>query len=157
MEFQNAVCFTGHRPNKMNIDEKEAKELLEKAIDDSISRGKNVFITGMAMGIDIWAAEVVLKKKAEGEAVFLICALPHPGFEKRRSEEEKKRFFDILEKADTSKLISEKYFTGCYQKRNVWMVDLSSLVIAAYNGEAGGTKNTIDYAKRKGKQIINIL
>lgn len=30
------------------------------------------------------------------------------------------------------------------------MVDHSSLLIAAYDGEAGGTKNTIDYALRRG-------
>ncbi len=29
------------------------------------------------------------------------------------------------------------------------MVDRSSLVIAVYNGESGGTKNTIEYAKGK--------
>ncbi len=37
------------------------------------------------------------------------------------------------------------------------MVDRSARVIAAYNGESGGTKNTIDYAKRRGIEIINIL
>ncbi len=31
------------------------------------------------------------------------------------------------------------------------------LVIAAFGGENGGTKNTIDYAKRKKIKIINIM
>jgi hypothetical protein len=36
------------------------------------------------------------------------------------------------------------------------MVDHSSLVIAVFNGERGGTKNTLDYAKRKGVACIII-
>ena len=37
---------------------------------------------------------------------------------------------------------------------NVWMVDHSSRVIAYYNGSAGGTKNTIDYARKQNIQVI---
>ena len=37
------------------------------------------------------------------------------------------------------------------------MVDHSGLVIAAYNGEAGGTQNTIQYADRCGIPVYNIL
>lgn len=31
-------CFTGHRPEKMELGEKEIKSLLEKAIDEAIAR-----------------------------------------------------------------------------------------------------------------------
>ena len=37
------------------------------------------------------------------------------------------------------------------------MVDRSSRVIAAYNGESGGTKNTIRYANSKNVEVENIL
>ena len=40
-------CFTGHRPDKMELGEKEIKPLLEKAIDDAIANGYVTFITGM--------------------------------------------------------------------------------------------------------------
>ena len=60
---KHRCCFTGHRPDKMELREKEIKPLLEKAIDDAISKGFVTFITGMAMGTDIWAAEIVLKKR----------------------------------------------------------------------------------------------
>ena len=33
------------------------------------------------------------------------------------------------------------------------MIDHSSRIIAIYNGEKGGTKNTIDYAQKKGVDI----
>lgn len=40
--------------------------------------------------------------------------------------------------------------------RNEWMVDRSSLVIAVYNGESGGTKNTIECAKAHGIEVVMI-
>ena len=36
-------------------------------------------------------------------------------------------------------------------------IDNAIGVIAAFGGENGGTKNTIDYAKRKKIKIINIM
>jgi len=63
----------------------------------------------------------------------------------------------IIKKADLVKEINQNYFIGCYQVRNEWMVDHSSLVIAVFTGEKGGTKNTICYAKRKGVLVKNVL
>ena len=40
---------------------------------------------------------------------------------------------------------------------NEWMVDRSNLVIAVFTGQKSGTKNTIDYANKKGIRVINVL
>ena len=37
------------------------------------------------------------------------------------------------------------------------MADMSNLVIAVFNGQKSGTKNTVDYAKRKGINVVNVL
>lgn len=150
-------CFTGHRPDKMELTEKEIVPILEKAIDKAIENGYITFITGMAMGVDIWAAEIVLERKKHNEDIHLVCALPHPGFETRRSLTEKMRFNKIIKKADVVREINDHYFTGCYQVRNEWMVDRSNLVIAVFNGRKSGTKNTVDYAHRNGVQVNNVL
>lgn len=150
-------CFTGHRLEKMEMGEKEIKPLLEKAIDDAVSTGIITFITGMAMGTDIWAAEIVLEKMKTNKELHLICALPHPNFDSRRSMIEKMKFSEIIKKADIVREINNHYFNGCYQVRNEWMVDRSNLVIAVFNGQRSGTKNTIDYAYKKGVQVINVL
>ena len=145
---QHRCCFTGHRPNKLDYSENEIKPLLKTAIDNAISDGYVTFITGMAEGVDIWAAEIVLEKKKENKDLHLICAIPNPGFEKRRSQYEKERYEYIIKNADYVTTISDNYYRACYQKRNIWMVDHSSLVIAVFNGTASGTKNTVDYAKK---------
>ena len=97
---QHRCCFTGHRPNKLDYSENEIKPLLETAIDNAISDGYVTFITGMAEGVDIWAAEIVLEKKKENKDLHLICAVPHPGFEKRRSQYEKERYEYIIKNAE---------------------------------------------------------
>ena len=53
-----------------------------------------------------------------------------------------------MKKADLRRFICEKYSKACFQIRNEWMVNHSSRVIAVYNGEAGGTRNTIVYANK---------
>ena len=54
-----------------------------------------------------------------------------------------------MRKADLVRFICPGYSRACFQIRNEWMVDHSARVIAVFNGEKGGTKNTIDYAKRQ--------
>ena len=151
------VCFTGHRPDKMDLTEAEAKPLLAAAIDKAIEQGFKTFISGMAMGVDIWAAELVLERKKKNKELHLIAALPHPNFESRRAADEIKRFNKIIAAADLVQQINDRYFRACYQVRNEWMVDRSALVIALFNGQKSGTKNTIDYAKRKGVKVMNVL
>lgn len=150
-------CFTGHRPEKLSYSENEIKCLLEKTIDRAIKAGYTTFISGMARGTDIWAAEILLQKKKQNKNLKLICAVPHPGFEKGRTPVEIKRYQDILQQADEIKTVSDCYFKACYQKRNEFMVDRSALVIAVWNGMPSGTKNTIDYAKRQGVAVVNVL
>lgn len=150
-------CFTGHRPAKLAYSENEIKLLLENAIDNAIAAGFVTFITGMAMGVDIWAAEIVLEKRKNNGCLHLICAVPHPDFEKRRNEFEQKRYKNIIENADYVTTVCGGYFNGVYQVRNKFMVDRSNLVIAVWNGAPSGTKNTVDYAVSKGVRVINVL
>lgn len=155
---KHRCCFTGHRPEKLSISEREVKIALQKEIRLAIADGINVFITGMAPGVDIWAAEIVLKLREQEELPLkLIAASPHPGFENRWSIDWQKRYAVIMSKSDFIKEVSTRYSSGRYQIRNEWMVDHSARVIAVWNGSPSGTKNTIMYAKRKGVPVINIL
>ena len=71
-------CFTGHRPEKLQAAEDEVKQWLEQQIDAAIAEGFTTFISGCAMGVDIWAGQIVLHKKAENSELHLIAATPWP-------------------------------------------------------------------------------
>ena len=150
------VCFTGHRPEKLTRDEKSVMKDLEKEIRKAVSDGLNVFITGMARGVDIWAAQIVLKLRDEGCNVRLICTCPYEGFERSWSQEWQKAYREILTVADFVKYVCNGYDPACFQIRNEWMVNHSARVIAVYNGENGGTKNTMDYAMKVGVPVVRI-
>ena len=154
---KHRCCFTGHRPEKLHLPKNKIRELLRVAIKQAIHDGFTTFISGMARGIDMWAAELVLEEKNKNSKIKLICAIPLMGFERSWNEQEKQTYRSIIAKADYVKYVSDHYFRACFQVRNEWMVNHSHRVIATYNGESGGTRNTINYAKRMGVDIINIL
>lgn len=147
-------CFTGHRPHKLNRTESVVVDSLERCIWQAIADGFVTFISGMAWGVDIWAAEIVLKLKQEGYPIHLVAAVPYEGFEKSWDDSWKKRYYAILAQVDIVKIICPHYHRGCFQIRNEWMVDHSARLIAAYTGEPGGAKNTVGYAARKGIQTV---
>ncbi len=150
---QHRCCFTGHRPEKLSWTEKKVILWLEAEIRQAIEDGFVTFISGMARGVDIWAAEIVLRLRADGLPIHLICASPFEGFERSWDESWRRRYADVMRNADLVKYICKSYSRACYQIRNEWMVDHSARVIAVYNGQPGGTRNTIDYAKTCGVEI----
>lgn len=154
--FEQTCCFTGHRPNKCRGTEEEIRARLTVAIQTAINRGYNTFITGMAPGVDTWAAEEVLKKKVENAEIKLIAAVPFPGVEKKRTVELQNSFKAILDNADDVQYVCTKYQFWAFHARDAWMVDHSSMVIAVFNGSSGGTEWTINYAKKKNRMIAII-
>ena len=149
-------CFTGHRPQKLRRSEKEIKADLERAIQQATTDGYTTFITGMAYGVDIWAGQIVVQLRKRNPVLRLIAAVPFRGVEDRWSNDWKWAYHELLEQADLVKYICSGYNAGAYQRRNEWMVDHSSRVIAVFNGEPSGTKNTIEYAERSSKTITTI-
>ncbi len=149
-------CFTGHRPEKMSMTEGQAVKELETAIRQAIEDGFKVFISGMAPGVDIWAAEIVLRlRDKENLPIKLIAANPHPNFIDRWPEWSK-RYNAVIKAADLTRDICDGYKRGVYQIRNEWMVNHSARVIAIWNGKPSGTKNTVEYANRKNVPVVNV-
>lgn len=146
-------CFTGHRPQKLRRAESEIKRDLEEAIRKAILGGYRTFITGMAYGVDIWAGEIVVRLRESNLELHLIAAIPYPDFCSRWSSDWKRQYDSLLKEVDLIKYICPSYNAGAFQRRNEWMVDHSAHVIAVFNGEKSGTKNTIDYAKKSEVEI----
>lgn len=153
---KHRVCFTGHRPEKLNMPEKNVKKYLYSEIANSIQNGYTAFISGMARGVDMWAAEIVIELKKEFPQIKLIAAVLFDGFESKWSYENQKLYNEILTRADLIRYICPSFSYSSYQIRNEWMVNHSSKVIAVWDGEKSGTKNTIDYTNKCGVEIVNI-
>ena len=73
MKYLNQTCtFTGHRPERLELPEKQVIQWLDEQIRQAINDGYTEFITGMQRGVDIWAAEAVLKLRNEGKPIRLL-------------------------------------------------------------------------------------
>ncbi|MBQ7264752.1 MAG: DUF1273 family protein [Firmicutes bacterium] len=145
------ICsFTGHRPEKGNFCEDEIKIELRRKINEAALLGYKYFISGMSRGFDILAAETVTE-----EGFGLICALPFLNFEESFGSFWKTRYKKVFQK-NIYTVSFAPYYTGksLYHIRNKWMVDNSSRIIAYCNGTKGGTLNTVNYAIKKGKEIV---
>lgn len=153
---KHRCCFTGHRPEKLKIQEEQLTLLLEEEIKKAIASGFTTYITGMAKGTDIVAGEIILRLREQDDRLKLICALPHPGFGLHWGGGWAERFQRVLAAADLVRTICPNFSYASYQARNEWMVRHSTLVIAVFNGESGGTKNTLDFAQRAGVPYVVI-
>jgi len=139
-------CFSGHRPEKLRTDEATIKAWLEKQVDQAIADGYTTFITGMAMGVDLWAGQIVVERRRSNSSLHLIAAVPWPGFAAKWKDQWKGQYETVLHAADLVINVREAYEKNVFQLRNEWMVNHSQRIIAYFNGERGGTLATIDYA-----------
>ena len=151
---QYRCAFTGHRPEKLNKPESVVKAELKTAIEQSIADGYQVFLSGMARGVDLWAAQIVLDLKQQHKHIQLVCVVPYEGFEWRWATQWQSIYHSVLNKADYVRFVKKGYSPDVFQRRNEWMVNHSARLIAVFNGTSGGTKNTIEYAKQSGVEIL---
>ena len=98
--------------------------------------------------------ETLLELKKKYKHIKIIGVLPCENQDSKWPEKEQKRYRQLLEKLDYI-WCKNKTYAGreCMLERNEYMVDNSSKMIALFNGQNGGTKSTIDYAKKRGLEI----
>ena len=97
---KHRCCFTGHRPEKLQISEEQLCALLGQEINQAIKDGFTTFISGMAKGVDICAAELVLKHRVSDDRLKLICALPYENFGLHWSASWTDRYVEVIRHAD---------------------------------------------------------
>ncbi|SKB93383.1 Uncharacterized SPBc2 prophage-derived protein YoqJ [Lachnospiraceae bacterium] len=158
IDKEHAVSFTGHRPEKLSISESAVQEWLEEQIRKAVEEGYTDFITGMQRGVDLWAAEIVMKIREEmrEKDIHLFAAVAFRGMENRWEKDWHKRYHAVLKAANGVTYVCDKPGRFAFFRRNEWMVDNSKRLIGVYTGAPGGTKETIVYARKHGKEVIVI-
>ena len=156
-------CFTGHRASKLPwgfCEEDPRCITLKQHIYDTVEAvydsGVRHFICGMANGCDMYFGEAILRLKQTKKDITLEAAIPFAGQAEHWKEPEKSRWQRIYSNSDYITIVSQSYTKDCMNKRNRYMVDHSSVLIAAYNGSKGGTQNTMLYAIRSKCEVIQI-
>ncbi len=141
-------CCIGPFPEELKRPVDDVKVDLENAIRSAVAKGYNTFVTGMAYGVDIWAAEIVLRLRALHQDLHLVAVIPYPGFDEEWTEEWRTRYNRLLSLAEYVKVIGDQNCKGICQVRDKWMVDHSSMVIAVCSDGFDGTAGMIRYAMK---------
>lgn len=145
------AAFTGHRSYRH-----EADEALRRTVAALRSEGVCRFLSGMAVGFDLAAAEAVLACRASDPAIRLIAAIPFRGQERRFPPDERRRFERIVAEADETYCLSESYHPACYHVRNDFLVARAATLVTWYDGTAGGTRYTVERARSCGRRLIHL-
>lgn len=160
---QESCCFTGHRPGKLpwRYNEEDARCLLLKrriadAAEAAYDQGYRHFLCGMAMGCDLYFCECVLALREDHPDITVEAAIPCPTQADAWPAVQQERYQRLVEACDFETLVSAKYSSGCMQRRDRYMVDHASLLIAAFDGSAGGTRYTMEYAMRRGISVVDL-
>lgn len=161
---EKTCAFTGHRPQKLPFDlnEEDArctalKEELRKQIINLIEN-ENVthFISGMALGTDLMAAEIVLDLKVSYPGITLESAIPCETQAVKWTVSQRERYYDIAAQCDKETMLQSQYTPDCMDKRNRYMVDHADFILAVWNGKPSGTGRTVTYARGKNRTVIVI-
>lgn len=151
---------TGHRPQKLSggfsshpIHDWVQSKLRSHMQTFLEAYGDLILITGMAQGVDLWAAEIALDLH-----IPFIAAVPCDRQESRWPSYAQEYYRRILAQSVQIEIVCPgPYESWKMQARNEWIVDHSDHMLAVWNGSPGGTGNCVGYAmKRVGNSITFI-
>ena len=153
-------CFTGYRPQKLAyLKEETGREYqklyaaLTEQIKEALGRGYDYFISGFAEGVDLMAAEIVIALKRDGYEISLEAAMPAMNQTDGWEDLSRGIYYMLLDQADR-RVCEDRTMTrySCL-RRDEYMVDQSDLVIAVFDGKKGGTDYTVNYARKKKRDL----
>ena len=158
-----ACCLSGLTPIDLpfGFDEESLEaaalfNVLHQEIENQIQTGCFYFISGMNWGIELIGAEMVMKLRTKYPSVKLICVIPFEEQAAKWNEENRNRYFEVLEHADEMKLICMRYSEDSYDLRDDYILQKSNRIIAVIDEEKEGGKALTEKAIRQGLETILI-
>jgi uncharacterized phage-like protein YoqJ len=160
VNYTNKACsFTGYRTHKLNACLRNSgltadvlEEVMRLQMLEMLDRGFKSFLSGMAIGADMMFARAALRLREQyPQLVRLVAAIPCLDHDKNWHENDRLHLQELVAQADEVVIVSKyPYFDGCMQKRNRYLVNNCDELLAVYDGQRGGTMQTINYAKGRG-------
>jgi uncharacterized phage-like protein YoqJ len=141
------IGVTGHRASKLGGHQvpNPIYHAVRRQIDEAfIELLPDLVLTGMALGVDQWVAEICVQFDIPFAAI-----IPFEGQESVWPSHAQARYHWLLSKAAWKYVVSPgEYHVSKLQTRNEWIVSHCNLLLAVYNGTKGGTANCIAHALR---------
>ena len=163
------ACFvTGHRPSGFRYSEQDPRcDKIKSIIKTEIIKlytecGIRAVWVGGAIGVDTWAAEIVLElqKQKLYKDLQLFVAIPFPEYGKSFDPDQKQRYLDIIQKSTKQITLCPLYRPDAFRKRNRYIVDNSICGIAVFGkgrSVRSGTKMTLNYGIEKKGLPVTVI
>ncbi len=147
------VSFFGHRQieNALKVENR-----LESIIRNLLAKKEYVeFLVGRNGEFDLLVASTVLRLKRDvrDDNSSLVLVLPYLTAEYTNNQESFDSYYDEVE---VSVAAAQRHFKSAIQVRNREMVDRSDLVVCCIQHRSGGAYQSVQYAMKKGKKILNL-
>ncbi len=144
------VSFFGHRQIENS---RQVEEQLDGLVRRFIREKEYVdFLVGRNGEFDQFVSSAVRRANNDIDDAnsSLILVLPYMTAEYANNKESFEKYYDEVE------IFSSGHFKSAFQIRNRSMVDRSDLVVFCIDRSDGGAFQTAKYAKRIGKEYINL-
>ena len=152
-KVKNTVCFFGHREiyNFFELEEK-----LEEHIRILLESKEYVeFLVGRNGEFDQLVSSTVrrVKRNYRDDNSALMLVLPYLTAEYENNHQSFHEYYDEIEICQDA---AGGHYKAAIQVRNREMVDRSDLVVCCIEHNSGGAFQTVQYAKKKNKEIVNL-
>lgn len=146
------AAFTGHR----SYDGSAAAQLAQ-TVRALYARGFRTFLCGMAPGFDLAAAEAVLDQADGCPGIGVVAVIPFAHHIDRLPEADRPRYRRVLDRSADVVTLADRYTPRVYLRRNDFLVDNASYVVAWYDGNIScGTGYTVSRAHRLRLPVENL-
>ena len=165
MEREEKVCMiTGMRSKSLRcFSEDEKSCLLNARLKDVIChliREHNVgkFISGLAPGIEILSAELVIDMRKSSPDLQLECveAYEYQGYYHHRRQIDLARYKNVMAECDKRTVLFERYQLDCESAHRKYMVDSSDYIVAVWDRLPGDHIGIVPYALTQKRSIIRL-
>ena len=147
------VAFTGHRTycGEANLD---LRQTILRLCEEGFTR----FLCGMAWGFDLAAGEAVAEAKKHCSEIELVAVVPYDGFGGLFRGDDAEQYGQVMAAADEVVVVSEQGGDAAFRRRNDYLVDNTSIVVAWFDGvPRGGTAYTVRRARHSRLPVVNLM
>ncbi|EOT44434.1 SLOG family protein [Enterococcus columbae] len=167
MENQKIITITGYRSFELGIFQAKDPKLsllykfIKQSLIELLENGLEWVVIGGNLGIELWAAEMVLELKQSGYTINLAVILPFKEFGSQWNESNQSLLTSVLSKADYVNYVSQKPYEHPSQFANhtQFLAQYTDLLWAIYDEDYPGKAQFIikEFTKIRGRKQVYLV
>lgn len=162
-----SCAITSQRPTRFKFKYQEymtsckrLKKRLHDVFTELYRRGVRRFYVGGALGVDLWAGEILLemRRQEEYQELEIVLVYPFPGHDERWDPKSRERLRHLKESCDQFVMGSKIVGAQGYRERTAYMVEHADCLVAVYDESPGpsGVEAALQMAEARKLPVVLI-